>query len=253
MIVSARMNAILEILNKNGKVLVKNLSKTFSVSEDQIRKDLQKLEKQDQIIRVYGGAELKRDHFKDEGMSERKKINIEKKKIIAKKAFDIIEENDNIFLDVSSINIFLAQYLAQSTKTVTIITNTLDIIKILADSINIKIIVIGGLYNNNLGGCVGSSSIQNIKSYRVNKVFMGCSGINLSDNSIMTTDLEDVDSKKTIIDISEKSYLIIENKRFTNDALCRFSTTDEIDGIITEEEPDAYIMELINEKNINLI
>ncbi len=253
MIVSSRMNEILKILNKNGKVLVKNLSKTFNVTEDQIRKDLQKLERQDKIIRIYGGAVLKRDNFIDEGMSERKKINIEKKKIIAEKAFDIIEENDNVFLDVSSINILIAQYLAQSTKIVTVVTNTLDIIKILADSNNIKIIVIGGLYNKNLGGCIGSSSIQNIKSYRVNKVFMGCCGINLADDAIMTTELEDVDTKQTIIDISEKFYLIMENKKFTNDALCRFSTTDKIAGIITEDKPDDYIMELINEKGMTLI
>lgn len=253
MIVDTRISEILKILVKNGKVIVKDLSKIFSVTEDQIRKDLQKLERQDKIIRVYGGAVLKRDNFIDEGMSERKKINIEKKKCIAKKAVDLIEENDNIFLDVSSINVLIAQYMLNSGKKATVVTNTLDIIKILEESNNIRIIVIGGLYNKNLGGCIGSSSIQNIKSYRVNKVFMGCCGINLEDNAIMTTVMEDVDTKQTIIDISEKFYLVMENKKFTNDALCRFSTTEDIDAIITDSQPDDYIVNLMKDKNIMLI
>ena len=56
MFTEERHKYILELLDQNGKILVKDLSKEFNVSESMIRKDLKVLERKNLLRRTYGGA-----------------------------------------------------------------------------------------------------------------------------------------------------------------------------------------------------
>lgn len=56
MFTEERHKYILDLLNENGKILVKDLSKEFNVSESMIRKDLKVLERKNLLRRTYGGA-----------------------------------------------------------------------------------------------------------------------------------------------------------------------------------------------------
>lgn len=129
MFASERLEEIVKILNREGKVVVKELSQLFNVTEDCIRKDLKNLENQKLIKRTYGGAVLLRSTAREEKIENRKERDLEAKRIIAEKAFGLIEENETIFLDISTINILLSEIIAKSSKRLTIITNMLDIVK----------------------------------------------------------------------------------------------------------------------------
>ena len=54
-----RREKILELLQEDGSAKVLDLAKLFKVTEVTIRQDLEKLEKEDLIIREHGGAYLK--------------------------------------------------------------------------------------------------------------------------------------------------------------------------------------------------
>lgn len=56
MLARERQNKIVEIVNREGSVLVKELSELFKVTEDSIRKDLSALEKKGLLKKTYGGA-----------------------------------------------------------------------------------------------------------------------------------------------------------------------------------------------------
>ena len=56
MLARERQNKIVEMVNANGSVLVKELSEMFEVTEDSIRKDLSLLEKKELLKKTYGGA-----------------------------------------------------------------------------------------------------------------------------------------------------------------------------------------------------
>ena len=53
MLARERQNTIVEIVNREGSVRVKNLSKKFGVTEDSIRKDLAHLEKDGMLKKTY--------------------------------------------------------------------------------------------------------------------------------------------------------------------------------------------------------
>ena len=109
MFTEERQNAIEKCLREKGKVRVKELSEMFQVTEDCIRKDLKILENAGRLKRTYGGAILSQEYPLERNVVDRRMYNLDKKKVIAAKAFKLIKNNETIFLDVSTTNIELAR------------------------------------------------------------------------------------------------------------------------------------------------
>jgi DeoR/GlpR family transcriptional regulator of sugar metabolism len=253
MFAEERLQQIVELLKKDGKVFVKDLSIKFGVTDGMIRKDLQRLEKEEKIKRTHGGAILKRNMAETTSISNRMIKNISFKKAIAEKAFDLIEENDIIFLDISSINFILAEVIAKSNKAVTLLTNMVELTSFFKDTSTVTVICIGGIYNKKLGGVVGSEAIESIAKYRVNKAFIGSCGVNLQDQSISNFDLEEGHTKKAIIAAAKSTYIVMENEKFYYDGTYRFAYLKDIDGIITQESPALEINEFMKKHHLQLL
>lgn len=253
MFVAERLDEILKILNREGKVVVKELSTLFDVTEDCIRKDLKVLENQNLLHRTYGGGVLVRKSAKTENIESRKDRDVDAKRIIARKAFELIEENETIFLDISTTNIRLSEIIAASNKRVTVITNMLDIVRSFSNNKLCKVIGIGGVYNNELDGFIGAAAIENISQYKVNKAFIGSCGIDIYDGSITTFDVEDGNTKKAIIASSKNVYLVMENRKFYIDGTYKFANLQDINSVITEEKPDVSVMEILNNNDAAII
>ncbi len=254
MFIEERHKHILDILERDGKVLVKDLSIQFEVSESMIRKDLQVLEKNNLLQRTYGGAiNIKRTIVNCESFFNRVEKNTELKEIIAKKSYELIKVDDTIFLDASSISYLLAKLIIQNNKSITLITNMIEISSMINLDSKIHVIFIGGDYNPIVGGNIGSHSIEQIKLYRCNKAFIGCSGIDLKDGSISTGESEDAGTKKAIMKISKELFLMAPNERFNLDGIFNFSNITDFHSIITETTPNNTIMTLLKQYDVNLI
>lgn len=254
MFAQERHDKILEILHREGKIVVKDLSAKFDVTEDCIRKDLKLLEEKNLLERTYGGAVLIRKSARNEAIEMRRTVNLPSKQIIAKKAVDIINENETIFLDISSTNILLAEELAKSNKKLTVVTNMLDIVSMLrkADR-NINVICTGGVLSKDLDGFTGSMTIDIISNYKPTKCFIGSCGVNIFDKSVTTFDVEDGNTKKAIINTSKQIFLVMENSKFYIDGTFKFATLSDIDTVITEGTPDREIVNLLSKTNTEII
>ncbi|WP_270642021.1 DeoR/GlpR family DNA-binding transcription regulator [Paraclostridium sordellii] len=234
MFLEERYEKIIEIIEEKGRVKVKDLSNLFSVTEDCIRKDLKELESRGHLKRVYGGAIAQRNHIEIKEVEERKYINIEAKKSIALNAITLIEDKDVIFLDTSTNNLELAKELNKTNKDITVVTNMIEIVLELKRNKNIKIILIGGEFNKEVEAIVGAAADRYIRKFTYDKAFIGLCGINKETGYISTVNLEDGNTKKTIIECSNRNYLVMENEKFNYDEFYKFATLDEITGIITE-------------------
>ncbi len=254
MFIEERHKCILEILEQEGKVLVKDLSEKFNVSESMIRKDLQVLEKENLLKRTYGGAiRISRQIINQVSYLKRINIDIDIKEKVALKAYEMINDDDTIFLDASSISYCIAKLIAAQDKKVTIITNMIVMSSIIECTNNVNIIYIGGSYNSIVGGTIGSHSINTIRDYHCNKAFIGCGGINLQTGNLSTSIDEDANTKRAIMDISKECYLLLLNQRFYIDAVYNFGKLSEIDSVITEDTPENIIVNELKKYNVNLI
>ncbi len=248
-----RLEDILYLLKRDGKVKVKELSKRFNVSEGMIRKDLSKLEKYANIKRTYGGAILERKIVHDEGTSSRVIKNLDEKQSIAKIVIDQIEENDVIFLDISSTNYMVSNMMGNFDKKITLITNMCRIAMDFDYNDNIDIIQIGGNYNKKLGGTVGAFSIEEIKKFKIDKAFIGVGGINIEDDFISNFNLDEAETKKAIIKSSKITYLLGDNEKFYKDGSYRFSKLDDIQYIITDTKPNEEILKSLSQTKVKVL
>lgn len=254
MFLDERREKILEKLESNGKVFVKELAKEFEVSEGMIRKDLQSLEKEGKLKRAYGGAiRIKQELVHMSTLKERMVDKNSEKEKIALKIFENIQDGDTIFLDTSSINYILAEKLSVSDKEVMVITNMPGIISFFTEESKSNVIAIGGLYNKKIGGVIGSEAVNSILHYRVDKAFIGSCGVNPRTHSVTNFDLEDGNTKKAVISIAKESYLISEGKKFKVEGVFQFCTLEQIDYVLTEEEPPKEILKELKESGVKVI
>lgn len=229
-----RYEKIIECIESEGRVTVKALADKFKVTEDCIRKDLRELESRGKLKRVYGGAIIQRSHKDIKPLDERKNINLDKKRKVAISAAKLIEAGEVIFLDVSTNNLEIAKILREKDINLIVITNMLEIVLELKKSNNIRVISIGGEFNKNIGAIVGAAANRYIEKFTFDKSFIGVCGINMETEAISTVDIEDGNTKKTIIECSHKSYLVSEDEKFNYDEFYKFASISDIAGIITE-------------------
>ena len=128
MLAIERKSEILTILQKEKSVLVAELSQKYGVTEETIRRDLDKLEKEGYVKKTYGGAVLKQKINEDIPFKIREKTNIVQKQKIAKAVAQMIEDGESIMLDSSSTSLMVARNLKQY-KDLTVITNSVEVEK----------------------------------------------------------------------------------------------------------------------------
>lgn len=109
MLAIQRLKEIEKILNEKGSVIISTLSKQFNVSEETIRRDLDKLEKTKVLKRVRGGAYLQSETDKQVPLEIREKIYLEEKHEIANKAIEFIQDGDTLMIDSSTTAVCVAQ------------------------------------------------------------------------------------------------------------------------------------------------
>ena len=110
MLAIERRNIILEQLQREKRVLVSELSTGFNVSEETIRRDLEKLSEDGFVIKTYGGAVLNENNYVDLPFVIRKNTNVAEKQEIGKLISTLIQDGEHIMLDFSSTAVCATQY-----------------------------------------------------------------------------------------------------------------------------------------------
>ena len=110
--IAERRKYILDNIFKNGFVRVADLAEDLKVTQTTIRKDLTFLEKQGLLYRAYGSALPTSAPVLDINLNTKRLINFKQKQKIARRALDLIAENDSIILSAgSTIGVFAKQML----------------------------------------------------------------------------------------------------------------------------------------------
>ncbi len=246
MLAEERQNTIVSIVNENGSVLVKDLSKQFGVTEDSIRKDLTLLQKKGLLKKTYGGAMKVRRNEHEHTVKERIDHHIEDKKEIAQKALDLIADKEVIFLDISTSNVELAKKIAQSGKKVTIVTNAIDVMNALAsDSGNVKTIFLGGTFSEGKDGFIGAMTIEEAKRFRFDKAFMGVVGVDLESGNISTYAIDDALTKSQIMNLANKTYMMLESRKFESGGNTVYAQIDDFTGAILDKEVPGNLAKMM--------
>ena len=148
----------------------------FDISEATVRRDLQALQQDGRLLRVYGGAVAAPiRHEPEESLELRKSHDSEGKARIALKALGFIESGDTIFIDGGTTTDALAQQLPKD-DSVRIITNNLLALQTLS-SRGIAVTLIGGELRAGSMSVYGSLADMALERLTFDKVFSSADGI----------------------------------------------------------------------------
>ena len=232
-----RYNKILELLTKENKIEVNELSQILGVSNVTIRKDLDALEEKGIIKRGHGYAILAN---KDD-INGRLAYHYAIKKRIAKKAAELIHDGDTIMIESGSCCAILADTIASEKRDVTIVTNSAFIAGYIRDKKNTNVILLGGAYQKDSQVMVGPIVAQCAQNFCVDQLFIGADGYTNSDHL----------RAQAVRDMAEQAEHIIvltESEKFNSHGVVPLQLKERIDTIITDDHiPEDIKTHLLSE------
>lgn len=251
MLAIERRNLILERLQKEKRVLVNDLSNMFEVSEETIRRDLEKLEQDGFVIKTYGGAVLNEDNYVDLPFAIRKNTNVVEKQIIARLIADMVTDGEHIMMDSSSTAVFAVKYL-KNKRNLTVITNSVEVLIELSDVSGWHIVSTGGNLREGTLSLGGTLVEKVFSSYFVDTAIISCKGIDAI-NGITDSNEANAHFKANILEGARRKVLVIDHTKFDKTALIRIATLKQITHVVTDVKPSEKWLEVFGEYNINCI
>lgn len=235
MLAVERRNLILEKLQDEKKVIVSELSQQFNVSEETIRRDLDKLDRDGLATKSYGGAVLNENTNLELPFNIRKKSNVIGKQKIAQMIEGLVNDGEHIFLDASTTAIFIAKALKNKQR-LTIVTNSIEVLVQLSDIDGWDIICTGGNLKENYLALVGERAIRGVQSFHAEKAIISCKGL---DMNCGITDPNEMFSevKQTMLKNAKQKILAVDHTKFNRTSFSRIVDFYDIDMIITDEKP----------------
>jgi len=248
-----RIDEILNILARDGKVFVKQLSEQFNVTDDMIRKDLQKLHSTGKLQRTYGGAiAVARSTVDASPFSSRLIANLEQKRLIARAAYSLLNDSDTVFIDVSSSNYLLAELIAQHDRPLTIVTNMLSINELFINNVRSELFFIGGKYHKKIGATIGAETIVAASEYCFDSAFIGCCGVDVKTGGVYNFDPEEGRTKMAFMKAAKRNYLLAEQVKFQQDGPFRYASLSNFQGLITDAAPAATTLTRLKKLQLQL-
>ena len=246
-----RQKKITELLKEQGAVSVSKLSSELGVTEETVRRDLEKLEKQELLLRTHGGAVPVEEGNHELSLEKRKNKNIEAKMRLAKEAVKFVSAGDAIFIDASTTAFYLAKEL-RNVKNITVVTNSMRVIAELEGNFDIKLIAVGGMMSKNQS-FVGSIAENNIReNYFVNKMFFSSRGI--TQGGILESNEQECCIKQSMMLNSTDRFYICDKTKIGRVGFVKLADFEEVNCIITEENALSDELESkLKELKVNIV
>lgn len=238
---------LLKIINKlhlNKTLTIRKLADNFDVSESTIRRDLDELEEKGYVKRTHGGAILIEKFNNEYNFIKKTKENIYEKTAIAKYAASLVEDDDIIAINSSTLTYLMAKEL--KAKNLKIVTNSVDIIIELSSKNNYDISVLGGDFFHIARTIEGPITERQIREMHFDKAFLGVNGIDLN-LALSTASPIEASSKKAMIECSDQSFILSESIKFGSASFYKIADFKDITAIISDNNLNEDQFEKYNE------
>jgi DeoR family transcriptional regulator of aga operon len=250
MLIEERRQHILSLIQKQGRVLVDELSSDLDLSKITIRKDLDYLESKDLLVRTHGGAlPAQAGALSDPTIQEKEELHHEEKVKIAKAAAAMVSEGQCIILDSGTTTTEIARSLS-SLRHLTVITNALNIAADLARS-NFEIILIGGTLRKNSLSVVGPLAEDVLKEMHADIVFLGVDGFDTK-IGLTTPNLLEARVNRAMVEAAEKVVAVCDSSKFNRRSLSLIVGASAIDHVITDSNLSPEEVKAIRDAGIEV-
>ncbi len=225
---SERLERILDILRKNGYTTVKYLTEELHYSNATISRDLALLEARKLVKRSYGGVELEEKHSTPLVFRYHKMKSSKMK--VAKRAAELIEDGDTLFIDASTTTQYIGHYL-EGKKDITVITNNMALAIYLGD-LGIKVICLGGTIVEAPSMLSGVQTVECAKKLHADKMFFSTGG--LSDTGAIISSDTYYLMHLTMMENTERVYYLLDKEKLHGKGSLSLCDLSQVNGVIAD-------------------
>ncbi|MBU3112769.1 DeoR/GlpR family DNA-binding transcription regulator [Clostridium lacusfryxellense] len=251
MLAIERKRKIISLLEERNSVLVPELSKIFSVTEETVRRDLEKLEAEGFLKRTYGGAVINDSINSELPLKIREVTNIDGKRCIGIKVAEYINDGHTIMLDSSTTALQVAERIKHK-KRITVITNSVKVVSELASAKDCKVISTGGTLREKSMSFVGHLTEDSISNFNVDVSIICCKGVDIEKGITESNDVE-AEVKKAMTRAADKTFLVVDYTKFNKVSFIKMLKLEDVDMIFTDRKLSQEWEQFIASKNVELV
>ena len=240
MLAEQRARAILEQIAQHQTVSVTDLCQTTGASEATIRRDLNALARQGRLVKIHGGAtSLEEEEFlaREPDLATKQRYAREKERI-ARYAASLVGDDDVVYLDTGTTVLHMASHLKDSKAL--FVTSSIDFAGMLSAHER-RVYILGGALKPGTVDIVGAEALNAIRRYNFTKVFLGTSGVSLS-QGFTTPDPEAAALKALAASRSHSVYMLADSSKFGRVTAATILPLNEAQ-IITDRLPDRKYLD----------
>lgn len=245
-----RKKEILRLLRRTGNVRVADLAEGFGVTEETVRRDLDQLEQEGHLRRVYGGAVAAGGTGNEAPILEREGQSADLKRQIGRAAVALLRAGDTCMLDASTTALELARQMPDVRMTV--VTNSVPIVMALSGREHLTVIGVGGILRSRSLSFVGPLAEQTVRQYRVDKAFLSCSGLHPT-GGLTDSNLLEVAVKQAMVESAREVIGLADSTKWGKAGFATFAPMASVHKVITDAGAPADLVSELRERGIEVI
>jgi DeoR family glycerol-3-phosphate regulon repressor len=229
---TARLSAILTLLEARPNWAIAELAGHFQVSEETIRRDVRQLEQMGRVRKVHGGVSLPSSNL--EGPYRlRMRRQAEGKMLLSRKAAELVHEGMTLFLDAGTTTFWMARALS-SLRDLTIITNSIDIAQEVVDRPGQRIFFAGGTIHPGYHGAFGLEAISYCRSFVPDMTVLSVGAVE-AERGFMDFDVDEASFKRAIIPHARRIMILADAAKFTLSGVMHFAGYEDVHDLVTDK------------------
>ncbi len=202
-----RRRAILEILGRNGRVLVTEMAHQFDTSQVTIRKDLDVLHAQRLVHRTHGGALPAREGaLADPTLREKEQLQRQEKLRIAAAAARLVKEGQ--------------------------VANAVNIAAELSGA-PVEVILTGGTLRKNSFSLVGPIAEETLRRLNADILFLGVDGFDVH-YGLSTPNLLEAKVNRVMVEVAKRTVAVCDSSKFGRRSLSLIVPPSALQAVITD-------------------
>ena len=246
-----RQRQILSRLIRQKRLSVTEIVQQFSISEATARRDLEALASQGKVQRVHGGVLAIEQAPPELPILERANEQPDDKARIGLSTASLIGDKETVFLGSGTTVLEVARNL-RDRRNLTVITNSLPVLNMLAGLNEITVISLGGMLRESELSFIGHITEQALTEIRADKVIMGTRGLSL-EHGLTNDFLQETLTDRAILKIGREVILVADHTKVNRVATVLLAPLDVMHTFVTDSQADKKVLQALKKKGIDVI
>jgi DeoR/GlpR family transcriptional regulator of sugar metabolism len=245
-----RQLRIRQMFETRDFVDLETLTREFETSESSVRRDLDLLEQEGALRRVYGGAvsvQSPPSRVFDYAAESVRLSDVKSR--IARLAASLVEAGQTVILDGGSTVAAVARELAL--KSLHIVTNSLPIAESLESLRNIELTLTGGYFDPRLRVMLGPFCEQMLGAIRADALIMGVGSISeagFSNNNTLV-----VGSEQKMLEVAAKVIIVADHTKFGRGGMIPVAPLGAAHVVVSDTELAPEYVRLLRDNRVEVL